>query len=328
MNQLRIVIVFLLLCVLGFAQDKSKTEINDVEGEVQIKGDSIFVFESVRDTVYEIEIERPAPKPAQKKKFTHYTEKEEEPEEKAKPKEHWFGLRMRLLAQRASEIETVFNSSRVRDEVFHYEPMNKSWTSGIKLHIGKEENTFLKDFEIIDQTLLGLGLFTRKKLFRSSFFVGSGLDVFLYAQNSSYRGLGQGNNNNNYITQSGNQLVFSDVRSNTYQVQVPLMIGFAPGRFVIAAGAYTSYSQYELGMFNTNGAAINFLSKDYYTADVIQFGYIADVQYYVFTHLSIGIMASHGGFENLLFVNRAGDFFSSINEFKETKGMIQVVYTF
>lgn len=326
MNQLKIVILFLFICVLGFAQGKVKTELNDVEGEVQIKGDSIFVFESVRDTVYEIEIERPAPTPAQKKKFIHHTEKKKE--EVTKPKEHWFGLRMRLLAQRASEIETVFNSSRVRDEVFSYEPIDKSLLMGIKTHLGKEENSFLKQYQIIDQTIVGAGFWTRKKLFRSSFSVGIGLDAFFYAHNNTYRGLGQGNNNKDYYTRGGKQLVFSDVKSNSYQIQAPLQIGFSPGRFVIMAGAYTSYCEYELGMFRVNSGAVDFSSIDYFTAEVIQFGYTAEVQYHLFTHLSLGIMASHGGFENLAFINDNNESFSSVDEFKETKGMIQLVYTF
>lgn len=320
----KLIILFLLMATFGYTQNTL-----NVQGEVMVRGDSIFVFESVRDTVYEVEEKREAPKLAQRKKKIEYKAEKSKSKTGGKALPAW-RLGIIRTIQKIKSSETIFNSSRVREEHLSYAPKDKDMKVGFKVHSGIEENSFFEEMSVGDKTTVGVGIWMRKQLFnRSRVSFALGVDSYLYSDNSPPSITGNVNNLQLFhYTDTGYPFQFKYFKSSSYQIQVPFQLGYAPGRFVLSAGGYMSYCNYTIGMHGPfQGDVANAQTQDF-NGSVVQLGYAAEIQFYVLTHLSTGVVGSYGGFKNIAFFNESGEVFTSINQFKETKGLVQLVYTF
>lgn len=327
-----IVVLFLLWVGVGFSQKQYDPALTNEENNASV--DTVFIIETVhvRDTVYVIEEKKqdiPTPKKSFKKELeTEKVSEEKSSKKKSKSKLYWLALRLKLKGKDILSTPTILNDSGIRDDVFAYEPMDKDWYYGVKTNAGIEENTFFREFAIQQRKTFGLGIWTRRKIFDSNFALGVGLDsYFYYSQNTSISLPNGSIYNNSFVTDDGVPLTFRSIKGNSYQIQAPILLSFSPGRFVIAAGGYVSYCEYSIGMFGISQATGLSELQDF-VADVVQIGYSGEVQFKLLTHFSIGVAATYGGFENLLFINKQEQFFKSIDSFKELKSTVNVVYTF
>lgn len=327
-----IVVLFLLWVGFGFAQKQYDPALTVEENNARM--DTVFIIETVhvRDTVYVIEQER-RDVPTPKSKFVKPQDKtissEEEPsKKKSKSKLYWLALRLKLKGKDILSTPTILNDSGIRDDVFAYEPMDKEWYYGLKTYVGIEENYFLEEFSIKQRKTFGMGFWTRRKIFDSNFALGVGLDSYFYYSSNASLLLPNGSIYNGvFFTDDGVPLTFRSIKGNSYQLQAPIQLSFSPGRFVVAAGAYVSYCEYSIGMFGISQATGLSELQDF-VADVVQIGYTADIQFKLLTHFSLGVSASYGGFENLVFMNNQHQFFKSVESFKEFKTTVNLIYTF
>lgn len=317
---------------VGFAQKQYDPALTEEENNASV--DTVFIIETVhvRDTVFVIE-EKRQDTPTPKKKFLKQEDKvdvaqDESPKKKSKSKLYWLALRLKLIGQDIISTPTILNDSGIRDNVFAYEPMDKEWYYGFKTYAGIEENSFLKEFSIEHRKTFGLGFWTRRKIFDSNFALGVGVDSYFYYNQNTSLSLPNGSiYNSTFITEDGVPLTFRSIKGNSYQIQAPIQLSFSPGRFVIAAGGYVSYCEYKIGMFGISQAT-GLSELQEFVADVVQIGYSAEIQFKVLTHFSVGVAATYGGFENLLFINKQDQFFRTVDSFKELKSTANIIYTF
>jgi hypothetical protein len=182
----------------------------------------------------------------------------------------------------------------------------KSWFFGAKLHFGLADNSFFKKQNAPNNLGIGLGIWTKKRLYESNFFIGTGLDGFYWSspflldatQNESTL-------NGIYFVNDTEPILFKSLKSKHFQVQIPLQFYYNIKKFTPSIGVFASISNYKAEFASSSGTLKRSLDiPQTFQTQTLQIGYLTQLQYEISKHISIALTFRAAKSKNLIFVNK------------------------
>lgn len=294
----KVSILFLVLGNFAFSQSK--------------KVDTVYVYEEIiiRDTIF---IEKPFSK-IDKAVFISEENKKDKLE----------------LTQNGVVIQIPVDTLvLITDKKRINKAKTKSWFFGGKIHFGLADNSLFKKMGAPKNTGLGLGLWTQKKLFDSDFSVGIGFDAFYWMSPFSSNTQQDGELNGYYFTEKDEPKLFQSIENKHFQLQVPIQLYYKIGKFRPSVGWFVSTSNYKTQFLGSSGVLpLKFDQTQTFKTEALQIGYLAELQYEISEHISVGVHFDFGTFKNLVFNNieNKNESFKIENRFTETRGSLQLIY--
>jgi hypothetical protein len=278
----------------------------------QQKVDTVYVYEEVivHDTIY-------IDKPISELKFDNVVFTKDE-----------FNKGKLQLTQNGKKIEIKVDSTNI---VFpKSKTRNKSWFFGGKFHFGMASNSLFEELNSPNTIGFGLGIWTKKQLFNSKFSIGIGLDG-LYWSSPFLFDASQNNSSLNgyYFTNSNQPILFKGIENKHFQFQIPLQIYYKYRKFIPSIGVFASISNYKSEFIGSSGKIpISLDETQVFEAQALQMGYLAELQYEISKHISVGLNFSSGTAKNLIFINQndKNQMFKTQNAFKENRLLAQLIY--
>lgn len=298
MLQNKFLVVILLLSGFAFSQEK--------------KIDTIYVYEEViiHDTIY---IEKPLNKINLENVI--FTKGENNEKDKLE------------ITQNGKKIQILVDSTNI---VFQKNKKPKSWFFGGKFLSGLSSNSLFKDLNASSSYGFGLGVWTRKQLFESNFYLGAGLDGFYWSNSFSIEASTNNNNiNGYYFTNSQQPLLFKSLESKNFQFQIPLQLYYNYKKFMPSIGIFASISNYKSEFQSSSGKLpLSLDETQVFGTQALQFGYLVELQYSITNKISVGLNFSSGSSKNLIFTNTndKNQQFKTQNTFKENRLLAELVY--
>ncbi len=206
----------------------------------------------------------------------------------------------------------------------------KSWFFGGKFLFGIAENSFFKSLNASNNFGIGLGTWTKKQLFNSKFSIGIGVDVFYWSSPFSFDASKNNSSlNGYYFTDIKQPILFKGIENKHFQFQVPLQIYYQYKKFIPSIGVFAGISNYKSEFVGSSGKLpISLDETQVFEAQALQMGYLAELQYEISKHISIGLNFISGNSKNLIFINKndKNQMFKTNNSFRENRFLIALVY--
>ena len=288
---------FLLLFQLGFSQEK--------------KVDTVYVYEEViiRDTVF---IEKPLAKIKVDKVILNKEIKGSKP-----------SITIIQNKQKTVVSADTLIIKRFKNNIF------SNLDYSLKLSGGINSNSLLKEFEIKNQPFLNFGIFIKKRVFNSNFWIGTGFETFFLLDvgtqskaNSESDLLGY------YFTNDGSPKLFESINTKGFQFQVPLLFFWKMNKFTPSVGVFSTFNKYQAKFIGSSGnLPLRFDETQTFNANAIYFGYLAQLEYSLHKNWSIGLNYSFASAKKLVFRRDDESFAISKKQTQTTFG-ISLRYTF
>lgn len=281
----------------------------------QQKIDTVYVYEEVivHDTIY-------LEKTIDKLKLENIVFTKGEKDEKGKIE----------LIQNGKKIEINVDSTNIFYPKIKLKTPKKSWFFGGKFLSGLSSNSLFKDLNASNSYGFGLGVWTRKQLFESNFYLGAGLDGFYWSNSFSIEASTNNNNlNGYYFTNSQQPLLFKGIESKNFQFQIPLQLYYNYKKFMPSIGVFASISNYKSEFQSSSGKLpLSLDETQVFGTQALQFGYLVELQYSITNKISVGLNFSSGSSKNLIFTNTndKNQQFKTQNTFKENRLLAELVY--
>lgn len=281
----------------------------------QQKIDTVYVYEEVivHDTIY-------VEKTIDKLKLENIVFTKGEKDEKGKIE----------LIQNGKKIEINVDSTNIFYPKLKLKTPKKSWFFGGKFLSGLSSNSLFKDLNASNSYGFGLGLWSRKQLFESNLYLGAGLDGFYWWNSFSLEASTNNNRlNGYYFTNSQKPLLFKGIESKNFQFQIPLQLYYNYKKFMPSIGVFASISNYKSEFQSSSGKLpLSLDETQVFETQALQIGYLAELQYEISKHISVGINFSFGKAKNLVFINKgdSNQSFKTQNSFSENRFLLELVY--
>lgn len=278
----------------------------------QQKVDTVYVYEEVivHDTIY-------VEKPISNLKFDNVIFTKDE-----------FNKGKLEITQNGKKIEIKVDSTNI---VFpKSKTRTKSWFFGGRFHFGIASNSLFRAFGSPNNLGIGIGIWTQKQLFESRFYLGIGIDGFYWNNSFSVDAALDSNAlNGYYFSESKQVFLFKSLESNNFMVQIPFQIYYKIKKFKPSIGVFASISNYKSAFLASSGKLpLSLDETKVFEAQALQMGYIAELQYQISKHFSVGLNFSSGKSKNLVFINNndANQKFKSNTAFSEERFLLQMIY--
>lgn len=298
MLQNKFLFLFLLSLCSGFSQQKTV--------------DTIYVYEEViiHDTIF-------VEKPLNQIKFDKTIFIKSETAEKDKLE----------VIQNGKKIQIEIDSTTI---VLPKSVRNKCWFFGGKLHAGTASNSLFKQLNAPANIGVGLGIWVKKQISASNFFVGIGIDALYWMSPFSFDATQNDSPlNGYYFTQNNEPKLFQSIDSKHFQFQVPIQLYYKINRFITSIGAFAGVSNYKAIFLGSSGSLpLTFDETQVFKAEAFQIGFLSELQYELSEHISVGMNFSSGKAKNLVFTNKndSGQSFTTQKTFTENRWLAQLTY--
>lgn len=201
------------------------------------------------------------------------------------------------------------------------------WKFGAKFQTGIISSSLLKEFDLENQPFFGFGIFVKKWIFSSNFYVGTGFEssylIHLSQTNDTISSL-----NGFYFTNDGSPKLFKAVNAKGFQFQIPVQFFLKLKKFTPSIGFFGALNIYESKFLGSNGAvplALNELQK--FKAESVFIGYLAQLEYNLFRKWSIGLNYSFATARKIMF-KRNDESFAINKKQNQTIFGINFLYNF
>jgi hypothetical protein len=201
------------------------------------------------------------------------------------------------------------------------------WKFCAKFHTGIISSSLLKEFDLKNQPFFGFGIFVKKRIFSSNFYVGTGFEssflMHLSQTNDTISSL-----NGFYFTNDGSPKLFKSINAKGFQFQIPVQFYLKLKKFTPSIGFFGTLNKYESKFLGSNGTiplTLNELQK--FKAESVFIGYLAQLEYEIFEKWSIGLNYSFATAKKLVF-NRNDESFAINKKQNQTTFGINILYNF
>lgn len=300
MFQNKYLFLFILFSYFTFSQER--------------KVDTIYVYEEiiVHDTVY-------VDKPLNQLKLEKATFTKGENNKKDKLQ----------ITQNGKKIEIPIDSTNIVLPKIKPKEHIKSWFFGGKILLGIANNSLFKELNAPKNMGLGIGVWVKKQLFNPNFFVGIGFEglyctsTFVFDASEKDSAL-----NGFYFTENREPKLFQSIENRGFQIQIPIQFYYKIKKVTPSIGMFTGISNYKASFTGFTGNTTLVSITETYNAQALQIGYLAELQYELTKHISVGINFYSGKAKNLVFVNKNDNdqTFKTANTFTESKLFLELVY--
>ena len=301
MLQNKFLLLFLLFSCFAFSQEK--------------KGDTIYVYEEVivHDTVY-------VEKPLNQLKLENVVFTKGENQEKDKLE----------ITQNGKKFQIPVDSTNIiLPKIKPKEPI-KSWFFGGKLLLGIANNSLFKELNAPINIGYGIGIWIKKSLFNSNFFVGTGLEGLYFTSPFSFDATQNDSSLNGfYFTENNEPKLFQSIENKHFQLQLPVQFYYKIKKFTPSAGVFAAVSHYKATFEGSSrNVPLRLDETQIYNAQALQIGYLAELHYELTKHFSVGINFSSGKANNLVFINKndSSEAFKTAKAFTENRWLFQLIY--
>jgi opacity protein-like surface antigen len=288
---------FLLLFQLGFSQEK--------------KVDTVYVYEEViiRDTVF---IEKPLAKIKIDKVILNKEIKGSKP-----------SITIIQNKQKTVVSADTLIIKRFKNNIF------SNLDYSLKLNGGLTSNSLLKEFEIKNQPFLNFGMFIRKRVFNSNFWIGTGFETsFLLDVGTQSKANSESDLSGYYFTNNGSPKLFESINAKGFQLQVPLLFFWEMNKFTPSVGIFSTYIKYQAKFTGSSGnLPLQFDETQTFNANAIYIGYLAQLEYSLNKNWSVGVNYSFASAKKSVFSRGEESFAVSKKQTQNTFG-ISLRYTF
>ncbi len=230
------------------------------------------------------------------------------------------------ITQNGKKIAILVDSTNV---VFLKIKKPKSWFFGGKLHFGLADNSLFKQLNAQNSIGFGLGIWSKKQLFSSKIFLGIGFNVLYWTNSFSVDATLNDNGFSGYYFVNNKPLLFKSLKNKHFQAQIPLQFYYKIKKFMPSVGVFASISNYKSEFIGSSGSLpISLDETKSFTAESLQFGYLAEIEYAITKKISIGLSFNSGSSKNIIFTNKndKNEQFKTQNSFKENFLLAQVIY--
>jgi hypothetical protein len=288
---------FLLLFQLSFSQEK--------------KVDTVYVYEEViiRDTVF---IEKPLTKIKVDKVILNKEIKGSKP-----------SITLIQNKQKTIVSADTLIIKRFKNNIF------SNLDYSLKLNGGISSNSLLKEFEIKNQAFLSFGMFIRKRVFNSNFWIGTGFETsFLLDVGTQSKANSESDLLGYYFTNDGSPKLFESINAKGFQLQVPLQFFWEMNKFTPSVSIFSTYSKYQAKFIGSSGnLPLHFDETQTFNANAIYIGYLAQLEYSLNKNWSVGVNYSFASAKKLMF-RRGEESFEVFKKQTQTTFGISLRYTF
>jgi hypothetical protein len=201
------------------------------------------------------------------------------------------------------------------------------WKLDTKFQTGIISSSLLKEFDLENQPFFGFGIFVKKRIFSSNFYVGTGFEssylIHLSQTNDTISSL-----NGFYFTNDVSPKLFKAVNAKGFQFQIPVQFFLKLKKFTPSIGFFGALNIYESKFLGSNGAvplALNELQK--FKAESVFIGYLAQLEYNLFRKWSIGLNYSFATARKIMF-KRNDESFAINKKQNQTIFGINFLYNF
>lgn len=207
---------------------------------------------------------------------------------------------------------------------------NKTWFFGGKLYTGTARNTLFKKLNAPADIGIGLGIWTKKRLFNPRFLVGIGIDASYWMSPFTFDATkNESSLNGYYFTENNQPKLFQSIDSKHFQLQIPIQFYYKIQRFTPSIGAFANISSYKAKFLGSSGVLpLTFDETQVFKAEALQIGFLAELQYELSKHISVGINFSSGKAKNLVFTNKndSSQSFKTDKKITENRLLAQLIY--
>jgi hypothetical protein len=201
------------------------------------------------------------------------------------------------------------------------------WKFGAKFQTGFISSSLLKEFDLKNQPFLGFGIFVKKRIFSSNFYVGTGFESSFLIQLSQTKD-SISSLNGFYFTNDGGPKLFKSINAKGFQFQIPVQFYLKLKKFTPSIGFFGTFNKYESKFLGSNGTILLTLNElQTFNAESVFIGYLAQLEYEIFEKWSIGLNYSFATAKKLVF-NRNDESFAINKKQNLTSFGISILYNF
>ena len=201
------------------------------------------------------------------------------------------------------------------------------WKFGAKFQTGFISSSLLKEFDLKNQPFLGFGIFVKKRIFSSNFYVGTGFESSFLIQLSQTKD-SISSLNGFYFTNDGGPKLFKSINAKGFQFQIPVQFYLKLKKFTPSIGFFGTFNKYESKFLGSNGTIPLTLNElQTFNAELVFIGYLAQLEYEIFEKWSIGLNYSFATAKKLVF-NRNDESFAINKKQNLTSFGISILYNF